>query len=206
MHRAVMLTCLAGSIGCVSAALAQPANFFDAGAVTVPATPSSTSDGIDLSGLFDFGDGVSPGETLGVKWVKVELSNAVSGDLYFDTSVSIFPQLRDAVLAVYSDTGVLVASDDTTSGNRNNGAGLSFGSLDERTPPEFPRLRGQNGSLAAGTYWFAVVAGTGSQVSLGANSWNASTTQGYVLGFGDNDTYIEWAMQFGNTTPLPPPA
>jgi hypothetical protein len=201
-----MLLCLAGTVCGVPSVLGQPANVFDAGTITVPGTPSSTSEAIDLSTLFDFGDGVNPGETLGVKWVKVEFSNAVSGDLYFDTSVSIFAQSRDVVLAVYSDSGVLVASDDTSSGNNNNGAGLSFGSVAERTPPEFPRLRGQNGPLAAGTYWFAVAAGTGSQVTLGASNWSATTTQGYVLGFGDNDTYLEWSMYFGNTTPLPPPA
>jgi hypothetical protein len=196
------LVSLVAVAGCACGVLAQPAAFDDLGPVVVPAVPASTQESIDTSGAFAFG-----GEALTVRWFRFGLSNSVAGDLYVDISAGIFNQTQDLALALFDAGGALVASDTSQNGNFGLGSGLSFGSTAERTPPEFPRLRGQNGpSLASGTYWLALVAGTPSEVSIGASGWSATTPASYTLGFGDEETYVELGFFFGNTTPVPPPS
>ncbi len=188
------------------AALAQPTDFVDLGEVIAPAIPASAQEPIDTSLAFDFGDGVSPGEVLSVKWLRFDLTTPIAGELYLDVSASLFAAGGDIALGLYDAAGALVASDDTTDGRGRPGSGLSFGSVAERTPPEFPRLRGQSGpTLAAGEYWLAVVAGVGPEVSFGETAWSVQTSASYQLGFGDEDTYLEVSLAGGNTTPLPPP-
>jgi hypothetical protein len=193
---------VASAVFAVPTVLAQPAAFFDLDTIVAPVTPPSASEPYDTSGAFGFS-----GETLGVQWFRFSLAAPIAGDLYLDVSADIFEPERDLALALYDATGALVASDDSTNGRFGLGAGLSFGSTAERTPPDNPRLLGQNGAtLAAGEYWLALAAGTGTDLTFGATDWNVTTTASFPLGFGEGESYIEVYVYAGNTTPPPAPS
>ncbi len=206
---AAALAVLSGS----ACAMAQPATFTDLGAVTAAATPSSSQAYVQLpQELFDFGfDG--QGEVLTVKWLRFTLPQPIEGDLFLDIDSRIYTvgsAPGDLFMAMYDNAGNLIATDDTDgSFPEQLAAGLSFGGAGNyRTPPHTPALIGQDGaSLAAGTYWFALVAGNSTSVAANASNWDVTTTASYPLGlFSDGTYYLELSFSTGNTTPLPPPA
>lgn len=193
---------------CAATASAQPASFFDLGAIAAPASPSSVVEYVELPrGLFDFGSGTEPGETLSVKWIRFDLTAPVSSPLFLDIDSRIYNG-GDLFMAVYDNSGNLLASDDVDGSFPDNiGAGLSFGSSDERRPQNNPRLFGQDGAtLPAGRYWFALAAGGANEVSANATNWDLTTTAAIPLGFFlPGTSYLELAFMVGNTTPLPRP-
>lgn len=194
-----------------SSAFAQPTNFAEVSAFEVPSNPPSTLEYIQIpSDLFDFGGQDTPGEVFSVKWLKFTLNAPVTGDLFLDLDSRIYsvtPTQGDLFFALFDNNGAPLASDDAD-GSFPEGlsAGLSFGSTNFRSPTRTPLLLGQDGTLGAGTYWLAIVAGPGSSVTMGPGAWDISTSTSYQLGFFQPDTYyVEINMIFGNTTPLPPP-
>ncbi|GDX98030.1 hypothetical protein LBMAG48_04340 [Phycisphaerae bacterium] len=190
-------------------ALAQPATFVDAGAFEAPSSPPSAQEYVgDTDRAFD----PSGGETVTVKWIRFELTAPISGELFFDidtriTSTEPDPSTKDPLIALYDNLGNLIASDDTD-GSFPPGiaAGLSFGSTAFRNPPDTPALQGQDGpTLAAGTYWLAVVAGPANLATIGATNWNVTTTGSFPVSFSPFDLF-DLSFSVGNTTPLPPPS
>jgi hypothetical protein len=205
---------LATTVACVSATRAQPVDFFDLGVVNAPATPASTRQALALSsfGLFDFRNG----DLLTVKWIRFEVQTPIVPPLYLDVDTQFFPlnNVNSAfglTLALYDAAGRLVAVDDRDGATLpfslgRPAAGLSFGSTDFRMPPEYVLSRGQDGTLAAGTYWLALAAGSQQFTTAEPTGWNITTDTSYLLDFSDPDTfYLDIAMAVGNTTPLPPP-
>ncbi len=188
---------------------AQPATFVDVGDITAPSTPPSTTEYVNLPfDLFDFGGGDTPGEILTVKWLRFNLTNTVTSPLFLDVDTRIYDG-GDLFLALYDNAGNLVATDDVDGSFPDGiGAGLSFGSIDARNPPDTPRLAGQDGAtLPSGVYWLALVAGGASSVTANPTAWDVTTTASIQLGFflpGTN--YLEMAILVGNTVPFPPPA
>jgi hypothetical protein len=202
----LMVASLLASAG---SALAQPATFFDAGSFAAPASPPSTQEYVgDTFGAFD----PFEGETVTVKWIRFELTAPISGELFFDidtriTSIEPDPSTKDPLIALYDNQGNLIASDDTD-GSFPTGiaAGLSFGSTAFRNPPDTPALQGQDGpTLAAGTYWLAVVAGPANLTTLGTTNWDVTTTGSFPVSFDPFDLF-DLSFSVGNTTPLPPPS
>lgn len=189
---------------------AQP-EAFDIGAFAAPAEPSSTQEYVELPfDLFDFGfDGEA--ETLTVKWLRFELTQPISGDLFLDIDSRIYSLEApgDFFMALYDASGNLIATDDTD-GSFPVGlaAGLSFGSSAFRTPPVTPALIGQDGAaLPVGVYYFALVAGNSADITVESTNWSISTTASIPLGlFTPGTFYCELSFSVGNTTPLPPPA
>ncbi|XVJ59383.1 MAG: hypothetical protein HEQ23_08250 [Tepidisphaera sp.] len=196
--------------GIAPCAHAQP-EAIDVGAFAAPASPFSTREYVEIPfDTFDFGfDGQA--ETLTVKWLRFELTEPISGDLFLDIDSRIYSleTAGDLFMALYDAQGNLIATDDTD-GSFPVGfaAGLSFGSSAFRSPPDTPALAGQDGAeLPAGTYYFALVAGNASNVTAENTNWNISTTASVPLGlFAPGTFYLELSFAVGNTTPLPPPA
>jgi hypothetical protein len=204
------LLSLAGVVSlCAGTALAQPATFVDAGAFAAPSSPPSAQEYVgDTFGAFD----PFEGETVTVKWIRFELTAPINGDLFFDidtriTSTEPDPSTKDPLIALYDNQGNLIASDDTDgSFPEEIAAGLSFGSTAFRNPPDTPALQGQDGpTLAAGTYWLAVVAGPANLATIGATNWNVTTTGSFPVSFDPLDLF-DLSFSVGNTTPLPPPS
>jgi hypothetical protein len=184
--------------GLASVAQAQPAEFYDLGSFTPSPTPAYNAEYVDGDSWFQ------PEQVVDVEWARIELLAGVGGDTYFDYSSWISNPGTPIVLALYDGSGALVAFNEGA-GASNGAAGLSFGSTGERVPFDNENLRGQDGAtLAAGTYWLAVVAGPLSSVTLGAN-WGVSTTESFVFGFDDTQTYVSQYGLVGNTTPVAPP-
>lgn len=203
-RRAASIIAAAGFAAIASSVAAQPTSFLDLGDLAAPATPNSVLEYVDA---FDSAFNFDGSETLSVKWFRFNLQTPIAGDLVLDIDTRIYDG-GDLFLALYDASGNLVASDDIDGSFPTNiAAGLSFGSPLFRTPPNTPRLAGQDGNLAAGEYWLALAAGTSEDVTLGTTNWAISSIQSYVLGIGEPDTqFIEMSMYLGNATPVPPPA
>ena len=190
-------------------ALAQPAQFFDAGIVDAPLTPVQTQAYLQVSAFdilrFD------NTESLTVKWLRFQVASPVEDPLYFDIDtrlVQIESLPLGLTLALYNASGQLVATDDRD-GSFPEGfgaAGLSFGSTAWRIPVVSVAARGQDGPLQPGVYWLALAAGAGDAVTVGAQSWSIQTTASYPIGFFQPGTYYP-SLSFivGNTIPVPPP-
>jgi hypothetical protein len=194
---------------CAGSVRAQPATFVDAGSFAAAASPPSVQEYVgDTSAAFDPFDG----DVVTVKWIRFELTAPISGDLFLDidsriTSTEPDASTKDPLLALYDNQGNLVASDDTD-GSFPSGiaAGLSFGSTAFRSPPDTPALQGQDGpTLAAGTYWLAVVAGPSGLTNIGATNWDVTTTGSFPVSF-DPFNLFDLSFSVGNTTPLPAPS
>lgn len=202
---------LAASLSALVAgpALAQPATFGEVGPIVPSASPSSVREYVTLPrDLFDFGGGTTPGAALNVRWLRFELPVSIEGDLFLDIDTRVYTPGSDLVLALYDGTGNLLAVDSNDgSFPENVSAGLSFGSGGFRTPPDTPRLAGQDGPLTPGVYWLALASGGLDDVTAGTTNWNITSTQTYTLGFfGTGTTFIELSLATGNTTPLPTPS
>ncbi|MBY0262383.1 MAG: hypothetical protein K2Q20_08565, partial [Phycisphaerales bacterium] len=89
-----------------------------------------------------------------------------------------------------------------------NAAGLSYGSLEFRNPPATPALQGQNGELAAGVYYLALVAGDAASVSAGPTGFAVTTTStiSFLLDPAQPICYATIDIFAGNTTPVPAPS
>jgi hypothetical protein len=189
-------------------ALAQPQSFADVGTIVPIASPLSVREYVELpNDTFDFG-GASPGAALNVRWLRFDLASPIDGDVFLDIDTRVYTPGSDLVLALYDAAGTLVAVDsDDGSFPENVSAGLSFGSGGFRTPPDTPRLAGQDGVLAAGEYWLAIAAGGLGDVAAGLTNWEFTSTQTYTLGFfTPGTTYLELSLATGNTTPLEAPS
>ena len=195
-----------------SSGLAQPVDYFDLGPVQAPAAPASARESLPLSsfGLFDFRNG----DLLTVRWIRLQIQTPIVPPLFLDVDTQLFPLNNmgfGLTLALYDAAGHLVAVDDRDGATLpfslgQPAAGLSFGSTDYRMPPEYVLSRGQDGTLAAGTYWLALAAGSQAFTSAGTTGWNITTDTSYPLDFSDPATYyLDITMAVGNTTPLPPP-
>jgi hypothetical protein len=196
--------------GSASTCLAQPVDAFDFGVVNAPSTPASVRQVLPLNsfGLFDlFG-----GDMLTVRWVRFEVATPIVPPLYldFDTQLFTLNNINRAfglTLAMYDAAGGLIAVDDQDAarplfGDSIPAAGLSFGSTDFRLLPEYVMSRGQDGTLAAGTYWLALAAGSQLFTTAGPTGWDVTTDASYLLDFSDTDTYfLNIEMTVGNTTP-----
>jgi hypothetical protein len=192
-----------------SSAMAQPASFFDIGSVSAPSAPPTAREYAQLSwsNLLDpFNQ-----DTLTVKWMRFDVQTPINSPLYLDIDTRLY-QLDNLptglTLALYDNAGNLVAVDDRD-GSFPEGFGaaaLSFGSTAFRVPPDYIFCIGQDGSLPAGRYWLALVAGSLDRATIGPTGWNVTTTAQYPIGFFDPGTYfVEISMILGNTTPVPPP-
>jgi hypothetical protein len=209
-NRAAMAASMLAALAAAPFAVAQP-QAADIGAFAAPPTPSSIREYIELPfDLFDFGfDGDA--ETLTVKWIRFELAQPISGDLFLDIDSRIYSLETpgDLFMALYDSAGNLVAQDDSD-GSFPEGlaAGLSFGSTAFRTPPDTPALAGQDGAvLPAGVYYFALAAGNASQVTAAPTDFGVTTSAAFPLGlFSPGTYYLDLSFAAGNTTPLPPPA
>jgi hypothetical protein len=191
-------------------ASAQPAEFFDLGTITAPASPPMTEESYDTSSWFDFGGFDTPGETLNVKWARFTIDAGIASPLYLDIDGWIYNPTTDIVLALYDNVGNLLAVDDDQGGfPQGGGAGLSFGSTGERVPfsgNEF--MRGQDGPLVPGTYWLALAAGPLGNAVVNPTGWDVASSASFQLGysFDDTQTYLEIYINAGNTTFPAPPA
>jgi hypothetical protein len=203
------LLALALLAGASSVALAQPAQFIDLGTLAQPATPAFASESYSPTDELDFGDGINPGETISVRWVRFEVDTPLTGDTYLDIDSYVSNPEQPLALVLYDGAGnLLVSSELGGSGFDGNGA-LSFGSIVERVPfGSNPNLRGQQGDLPAGTYWLALVAGPLLNATVNAANWDVTTTESFALGYGGDDStnFISVSLYAGNTTPVPAPA
>ncbi|MEY3231641.1 MAG: hypothetical protein RL689_1730 [Planctomycetota bacterium] len=197
------------SLAACSAAWGQPTEYFDIGPVNPPAAPATAREYLPLTNfdLFDFFEG----DVLTVEWMRFDVQTPVVPPLYLDVDTRLY-QLENLpvglTLALYDASGNLVAVDDRD-GSFPEGfgaAGLSFGSTDYRVPPDLYVNRGQDGTLAAGTYWLALSAGSLLLTQAGPTGWDVTTDAAYSMGFFDPGTYyLDISMLAGNTTPVPPP-
>ncbi len=109
-----------------------------------------------------------------VTWYKFTIS-AVSPAMFLDidSEGTLLTPGNDSMIGLYDGAGNLVASDD------DNGSGglsaLSFGAASPSRPGigDGITFQGQNGPLAAGTYYLAL---GGFPVTFGATSWGATST------------------------------
>ena len=183
---------------------AQPTTFFNAGTFDIPGTPAYASEYVSEGEFLVYDD---PPVDLVVQWVRFTITTPVQGYLYLDFDARVYSPGIDITYALYGPTGNLIASDSGTGGFPvGGGAGLSFGSTAERVPFANRFLRGQHGSLDAGTYWFAVIAGGPGEVTLAPTNWGVSTTASYPLGYEEGELFMEAGIIAGNTIPLPPPS
>ncbi|HLP84991.1 MAG TPA: hypothetical protein VK157_11635 [Phycisphaerales bacterium] len=187
---------------CSASALAQPTDFYDFGLLDPVTAPPYASAAVDLSEMFDF-DSQIP---LTVQWARFTLAGPISGDTFLDTGLFISLPAEPVLVALYNSTGNLVAFDESQGGFLGAG-GLSFGSSSERVPFTVAGHAGQDGTLAAGTYWLAFVAGpAGTAATINPTNWDVTTTASTVLGFDENENYIAPVIYLGNTTPVAAPA
>lgn len=187
---AVMVASLMGA-----SAQAQPTQFVNLGTLTPPASPSYARQTFADSELL-------PAQTLTVHWVRFEIAAPIANDLYLELDSRNYTDLP-ITFALYNNTGALVVADDTD-GSFGNTAGLSFGSTAERVPWVGPVARGQDGPLAVGVYWLAVVAGSQSEITLGP-TWGVSTPRTYEVGFDEGQLFAETGVFGGNLTAFPRP-
>ncbi len=197
-----LASCLAAVAVLVSHAAAQPSSFTDLGSFSAPASPPGARTIVDDGSFLPYED---PPVILTVRWVRFQIGAPITEDLYLDIDGRNYHAVG-VTYALFDGSGNLIAADDTD-GSFPAGAApaLSFGSTAERTPWSGPATAGQDGSLAAGVYWFAVVAGLRSEITLG-NGWSVSTPRALELGFDADQLYLDASITVGNTTPLPPPS
>ncbi len=199
MHPRLAVTCL---LAASTVALAQPADFYDIGSLTPVTAPPYAYAPIDLSDMFDFDSDVP----LTVKWARFTLTGAISGDTFLDTGMFVSLPNEPVLVALYDNVGNLVTFDESQGGFSGAG-GLSFGSASERVPFTVAGHSGQDGTLAAGTYWLAFVAGpANSAATINATNWDVTTTASTVLGFDEGENFVSPVIYLGNTTPVPAPA
>ncbi len=193
-------------IGALSTALiglapvsAQPAVFHDAGSFSAPSSPPSTRVYVsDSSEYLSYG---SPPQVLTVQWIRFELTAPIQGDLFVDIAALNYAAGTDLLWCLYDNAGNLVTYDAGAGGSTSNGGStLSFGSTGERVPYFTEWTAGQDGPLAAGTYWLALVAGDLPEITIGETNWNVTTTASYELGFDEGQVYLEAYIMVGNTT------
>ncbi|MEI7658850.1 MAG: hypothetical protein WCK33_12375 [Phycisphaerae bacterium] len=204
-----LLTACGIAMATCTGAWAQPTEFVDLGPVTPPATPATAREFLPLTNfdLFDFFEG----DLLTVEWIRFDVQTPIVPPLYLDVDTRLYRIDNLPVgltLALYDAAGNLVAVDDRdgTFPEGFGAAGLSFGSTEFRVPPDFYLSRGQDGTLAAGTYWLALSAGSLLLTQAGPTGWNVTTDAAYSMGLFDPGTYyLDIAMVAGNTTPVPPP-
>ncbi|MFN9930931.1 MAG: GC-type dockerin domain-anchored protein [bacterium] len=201
---------LCSALACLAPAVrGQPAVFSEiTDSITPPAAPPSTQEYVGIPSDFL---SIFNGDVVMVNWLKINVATPVTGDLFLDIDTRIYTDIGsvpgDLFMALYDAAGNLVATDDTDGGFPVGlAAGLSFGSTAFRTPANTPALAGQDGDLAPGEYWLAVIAGSASQVTASPTGWNASTTTSYQLGFSPDTYNVEFSISIGNTTPLDPPS
>ncbi len=193
----------ASSLSLVAPALAaQPTVFDDLGSVAPVAAPPAASTSLDVRPL-------TPGTSLSVRWIRFDLTQPISGDLFLDVDTTIFTLAGDPgdlFLALYDASGNLLVTDDADGGiPATLAAALSFGSTEPRTSGSI-NLRGQDGPLAAGQYWLALAAGNAGTVTAGATNWDLTTSQTYTVGVLPGSYLVSLSIVLGNTLPITAPA
>jgi hypothetical protein len=186
-----------------AATIAQPTTFVNLGTLNVPATPNYARSYASTTNLLP---SVNPPIVLNVRWAKLVLPTSITGDLYLDVDSRSY-SYTTLTFAMYDNAGNFIAANDTAGSFAypdSATGGLSFGSSAERVPWITPAPRGIDGTLQAGTYWLALVAGTISEASFAPN-WNVSTPASQTIGFGDGQAYYDLAVMTGNTTSFPTP-
>lgn len=191
--------------GLAAPAQAQPAGARDLGVLNVPALPASTTEYVEgLSDLY-----ATPALT--VKWYKFTLSQDLRPPLFLDIDTRLNCAGSHLTLALYNAAGGLVSVDGSNgsfSPPSSTAAGLSFGSIEFRNPPATPSLQGQNGELAAGVYYLALVAGDAASVSVGQTNFAVTTTAAlpFLIDPTQPICFASIGISAGNTTPVPAPA
>lgn len=199
-HRQITATALLLASTGVGA-FGQPTNFIDLGAISPPDAPPQARVVIDDGSFVRY---QSPPVVLSVQWVRFQLLAPISGERYLDIDGRNYNGVG-VTYAIYDGAGSFIAADDTDGSFPYGGApGLSFGSTDERVPWSGPANRGQDGSLAPGIYWLALVAGSVSQITFGP-SWGISTPVTLPIGYDEGQLDLEASVVVGNTTPYPRP-
>jgi hypothetical protein len=142
-----------------AATIAQPTTFVNLGTLNVPATPNYARSYASTTNLLP---SVNPPIVLNVRWAKLVLPTSITGDLYLDVDSRSY-SYTTLTFAMYDNAGNFIAANDTAGSFAypdSATGGLSFGSSAERVPWITPAPRGIDGTLQAGTYWLALVAGT----------------------------------------------
>jgi hypothetical protein len=195
-----MIGVFAGFFGFAGSLAAQPAEFIDLGETAAAASPPSAQEFAAYDeGIDPF---ANPPQVLTVLWYKITLTAPIQGDLFIDVFAPNGGIETNVLLAIYDNRGNLVGFDEGPGGAATSpGSGLSYGSTRERVPYGNAFNAGQNGAtLAAGTYWIAIIAGDTGDITLNPTGWGVSTTQSYELGLDPGQAYLGFTIIVGNTT------
>lgn len=153
------LVAVAGALACSSLALAQPGSYTDLGTHTSVETFSQS---VTLTAAND------------IQWFKIVLPAAANVTAsYIDIWVNTPGDITDSEIGLYSNTGALEDFDDDD--GPGNLSQLSYGQTAPPRPANGGGLTftGQDGALAAGTWWVAV---GHYNVTFNATAWNVTSS------------------------------